>query len=900
MGIRRVTWLSNEQEKEPIQYMTSQEIRQSFLDFFKSKNHHIVPSAPVVPQDDPTLLFTNAGMNQFKDVFLGLRQRQWARVADSQKCIRVSGKHNDLEEVGRDTYHHTFFEMLGNWSFGDYFKAEAIEWAWELLTGVWHLPADKLYATVFAGDELDKVPGDEEAAEYWASRTAIDPAHILRFGKKDNFWEMGESGPCGPCSEIHIDRGPGFCTNTDPGHVCAVNSGCARFIELWNLVFIQYNRDEEGVLNTLPARHVDTGAGFERLVSVLQKTRSNYDIDLFVPIIAEISRVTGRPYGEGEEGVAFRVLCDHIRALSFAIADGAIPGNEGRGYVLRRILRRAARFGRLLGMREPFIYKLVKPLADSMGEAYPELRQRQSHIERVIRSEEESFGRTLDRGIEIFEEKAAASPGGVLSGRDAFLLHDTYGFPLDLTQLMAAEKNLSVDVAGFEAEMEEQRQRSSRARDVSYEKIEVDAVMGEGSQFRGYQVDILETELIHYEPGRIVLRESPFYAESGGQVGDRGEIGNDHFRFAVETTKHVGEHIVHFGELREGSAPVPGERVEASIDAERRRATERNHTVTHLVHRALRTVLGEHVQQAGSLVAPDYMRFDFTHFEKMSAEQIRAVEDIVNREILQNRPVHWQVMPIEEAKALGAMALFGEKYGDEVRMVEVQDFSRELCGGTHVRATGEIGLFVLRGESAIAAGVRRLECLTGESARAWLQGRADIAAQSAVLLGCRDEEVVERLERLQQERKALEGEMRKLRHSTSRDIVGELVRGAHKVAGISVAAAQIEAAGVDELKQTADLLREGLQSGVGVLAAVIGDKVQFVCVVTKDLVEGRKLKAGDIVREIAAVAGGSGGGSPHMALAGARDAGKIAEALNGVEKIIAEMITRLEPGATQG
>jgi alanyl-tRNA synthetase len=880
--------------------MTSQEIRQSFLDFFESKGHHIVASAPVVPQEDPTLLFTNAGMNQFKDIFLGIRQRQWPRVADSQKCIRISGKHNDLEEVGRDTYHHTFFEMLGNWSFDDYFKAEAIGWAWELLTQVWKLPADKLYATVFVGDETDKVPGDDEAAEHWLKHTTINPAHVLRFGKKDNFWEMGSTGPCGPCSEIHIDRGPGFCSSTDPGHVCAVNSGCARYIELWNLVFIQYNRDDQGALHLLPARHVDTGAGFERLVSVLQNKRSNYDIDLFAPIIAEIACITRQSYEEDKNVVAFRVLCDHIRMLSFAIADGVIPGNEGRGYELRRVLRRAARFGKTLGMRQPFIYKLVQPLAASMGDAYPELRQRQNLIERFIRSEEESFGRTLDRGIEIFEEKAAASKDGVLSGSDAFLLYDTYGFPLDLTQLMAAEKNIAVDIAGYTAEMEAQRQRSSRARDASYETIAVNAEMGEGSRFMGYQADALETELIHYETGRIVLRESPFYAESGGQVGDSGEIFNESFRFAVETAKNVGEHIVHFGNLIDGAAPAPGERVEAKIDAARRRATERNHTVTHLVHRALRSVLGDHVHQAGSLVAPDYVRFDFTHFEKLSDEQIKTVEAIVNQEIIKNRPVSWQVMPIEQAKLLGAMALFGEKYGDQVRMVEVDDFSRELCGGTHVHATGEIGLFVLRGESAIAAGVRRLEGLTGEAALAWLRGRAAIAAQSASLLGCREEEVVDRLERQLQERKALEGELRKLRQSSSQDAVGELVQAAREISGLKVVAARIEAANVEELKQSADQLRDALGSGVGVLAAVAGEKVQFVCVVTKDVVEGRKIKAGDIVREVAKVAGGSGGGSPHMALAGAKDPEKIDAALAEVGNIIAEMVKKFEPGRTQG
>ncbi len=869
--------------------MTSHEIRQSFLDFFKSKGHHIVASAPVIPQDDPTLLFTNAGMNQFKDIFLGLRQRTSPRIADSQKCIRVSGKHNDLEEVGRDTYHHTFFEMLGNWSFGDYFKAEAIAWAWELLTDVWKLPKDKLYATVFAGDAEDNVPADEEAAAEWRTKTDINPDHILRFSKKDNFWEMGETGPCGPCSEIHIDRGDGYCDNKDPNHHCGVNAGCARYIELWNLVFIQYNRDERGVLKSLPSKHVDTGAGFERVVSVLQKKRSNYDIDLFTPIITRISAVTGKPYGDGEEGVAFRVLCDHIRALSFAIADGAIPGNEGRGYVLRRILRRAARFGRVLQMREPFIFKLVEPLAESMGDAYPELRQRRAHIERVIHAEEESFGRTLDRGIEIFEEKAAkalASGSDVFSGSDAFLLHDTFGFPLDLTQLMAGEKNLRVDVEGFNEEMEAQKQRSSRSRDANYQTIDIAADAKGGSEFTGYLLDAGDSEIIHAEPQRLVLQKTPFYAESGGQVGDTGRIFNDSFVFLVENTKYVGEHIVHFGKVDSGALPQAGDRVQAEIDAGKRRATERNHTVTHLLHRALRSVLGEHVHQAGSLVAPDYMRFDFTHFEKMSEAQLQAVEKMVNDSILENHPVHWRFLPLEKAKEMGAMALFGEKYGDEVRMVEVEGFSRELCGGTHVKATGEIGLFTVTSESAVAAGVRRIEAITGGVAYDHSRHKMRLVAETAEALGCREEEISERLLRILQERKVLEHEVKKLRQAGSRDVIAEIIGRAGEISGVRIATGRIEVAGIDELKQAADVLRDGIASGIGVLATVLDGKVSFVCIVTKDVTDARNLRAGDIVKQVAQIAGGSGGGSPHMALAGAKDPEKIDLALEKVEEIV--------------
>ncbi len=871
--------------------MTSAQLRQSFLDFFRSKDHRIVPSAPVVPQNDPTLLFTNAGMNQFKDVFLGTGKAPYPRVADSQKCIRVSGKHNDLEEVGRDTYHHTFFEMLGNWSFGDYFKAEAIEWAWELLTEVWKLPKERLYATVFAGDEADGVPRDDEAAEYWRRRTDIDPTHIMQFGKKDNFWEMGDTGPCGPCSEIHIDRGPEFCDVKTPGHVCGVNAGCARFIELWNLVFIQYNRDQNGRLHQLPAKHVDTGAGFERLLSVIQGKRSNYDTDLFAPILAQISEITGKPYSEGEEGVAFRVIADHVRALSFAVADGAVPGNEGRGYVLRRILRRAARFGRLLDMHEPFIYRLLDSLVAVMGDAYPEIRRRRDYIQRVIRSEEESFGRTLDRGIELFEEKAAEvmqSGGTVFPGRDAFLLHDTYGFPLDLTQLMAQEKGLTVDTEAFDREMEKQRDRSARARDVRYQSIAVDESTA-ATQFVGYTEDRTEAEVVLYEDGRLVLDRTPFYAESGGQVGDTGVIRGEGFEFVVEDTKRIGEHIVHLGRLAVGSAPRRGDRVEAVIDVERRRATERNHTVTHLLHKALRSIVGDHIHQAGSLVHPDYMRFDFTHFERLG-DALPQIEAEVNAQIRADRAVRWKILPLEEAKAAGAVALFGEKYGETVRMVEVDGYSRELCGGTHVRATGEIGLFVITAESSVAAGVRRVECLTGRRAFEHLRARAAAAEAAAQTIGCPVEELPKRLQALLAERKALEAELRQRKEADSKDIIGRLLSRVRRVGDIQLVAELVEAESVDELRRMGDLLRDGLKSGVGILAAKTGDKGAFVCIVTQDLI-ARGLKAGEIVKKVAAPAGGSGGGAPHMAAAGAKQVDRLADALAQAEQIIAESAT---------
>lgn len=870
--------------------MTSNELRQSFLDFFKSKEHHIVASAPVVPQEDPTLLFTNAGMNQFKDIFLATRKVTHKRVADSQKCIRVSGKHNDLEEVGRDTYHHTFFEMLGNWSFGDYFKKEAIEWAWELLTEVWKLPKDNLYATIFEGDAADGVPADTEAGGYWKSRTDIQPDHILSFDKKDNFWEMGDTGPCGPCSEIHIDRGEGFCDSTDPNHVCEVNSGCARFIELWNLVFIQYNRDETGALHQLPAKHVDTGAGFERLVAVMQNKASNYDTDIFTPLLKRIGELTGKPYSDGEGGVAFRVIADHIRALSFAIADGAIPGNEGRGYVLRRILRRAARFGRVLGRHEPFIFKLVETLATKMGGAYPEIVQRQDYVSRVIKAEEESFGRTLDRGIEIFEQKSAElikAGETVFPGADAFMLHDTYGFPLDLTQLMAEEKELSVNVAAFNTEMQKQRERSSKTR-ATYQSIDIEGAEG-GSEFVGYSQDSIEAHIVQFSDGKIVLDKTPFYAESGGQIGDSGVIKNDNFEFKVNDTKYIGEHIVHMGELVTGTAPQRGDTVIATVDVQKRRATERNHTVTHLVHKALRTVLGEHVQQAGSLVHPDHMRFDFTHFERLKPEELSAIEEMVNEKILENRKTEWKILSIEEAKSRGAMALFGEKYGDTVRMVEIEDYSRELCGGTHVRATGEIGEFVIVNETSVAAGIRRIECLTGMKAHEYLRSRNHLLEQAAALLNCPPDETNDRISALLNDRKQLEQELAKLRQASSKDAVSDLLDNVKETRGIRYIAAKVQAGHVDDLRQQGDLVRDGLGSGVAVLGAVINNKVSFACIVTKDLIQ-KGLEAGDIVKKVASFAGGGGGGAPHMALAGAKDVDKLSFALSKVKDVINELL----------
>ena len=716
--------------------MTSTEIRHSFLSFFAEHGHAIVPSSPVVPYDDPTLLFANAGMNQFKDVFLGQGKRSYSRAADTQKCIRVSGKHNDLEEVGRDTYHHTFFEMLGNWSFGDYYKKEAIRWAWELLTSVWGLPKNRLWATVYKDDE--------EAEQLWKSVTDIDPTHILRFGEKDNFWEMGETGPCGPCSEIHIDRTPeGTATAS------MVNAGVPEVMEIWNLVFIQYNRDAQGVLHPLPAKHVDTGMGFERICAVLQNKASNYDTDVFMPLIRRIVDITHQQYDGKLTGIdpkqfeidtAMRVLADHIRALTFAIADGATPSNEGRGYVLRRLLRRAARFGRNLGMREPFLFQLVPTLSETMADIFPELGDKQGHIQKVIRGEEEGFNTTLDRGLEIFDQVVRQiGHSKTFPGEDAFKLYDTFGFPLDLTELLAAERGLKVDVGAFTELMEEQRKRSRTAEsqtqpdsrgkeDQEASALDAEIVRGkalarsldtspfEGKfTFTGYDATEGSSSVLSSLKNVLVLDRTPFYGEAGGQIGDRGEIKVDDITIKVLDTQKSGGVNLHI--LESSLALASGRTVNAKIDVERRNAIMCNHTATHLVHAALRKILGTHVHQAGSLVAPEYLRFDFSHFSKLSDRELSDVEVLVNEKIREDiKLMHHRNIPFDDAKKMGALMFFGDKYGDRVNVVEFGDFSREFCGGTHVHATSDIGYFKVKSEGSVASGVRRIEAVTASHA----------------------------------------------------------------------------------------------------------------------------------------------------------------------------------------
>ena len=879
---------------------TSQEIRQEFISFFESKGHKFVRSSPVVPLDDPTLLFANAGMNQFKDVFLETGTRDYKRAVNSQKCIRASGKHNDLEDVGRDNYHHTFFEMLGNWSFGDYFKRDAIAWAWELLVDVWGLPADRLYATVFEGSPEEGVEADEEAEKNWLELTSLPPERVLRCSKKDNFWEMGDTGPCGPCSEVHMDLGEGTCPlEGTEGHNCAVNEdGCWRFIELWNLVFIQYNRKPSGELEPLPAQHVDTGLGLERVVRVLQGKESNYDSDLFTPILAAIAEITGTKDGPGEIGVAFRVIADHIRSLTFAIADGALPSNEGRGYVLRRMLRRAARFGRVLGMREPFIFKLVPVLGKVMGGAFPEIMGQSEHAARVIRSEEESFLQTLERGLEIFEgvvEAQTKAGKNILPGDEVFKLYDTYGFPVDLTELMAQERGFSVDSPGFETLMEAQRAKGKAAGQAIHHLGDWTVLEeGEHSTFLGYDNYSLTTKIHSFnrdETGRwmLVLQQTPFYAESGGQVGDKGQITGSAGTWKVVDVQKDGDRIVH---IAVGDAqPGKGE-VTADVERETRIPTTYNHTATHLMHRALKKVLGDHVNQAGSVVHPDYLRFDYTHFEKPKESQLEEVERIVNAEIRRNTPLTIFETGYQQAIESGVTALFGEKYGDTVRVVEVPEYTSELCGGCHVQATGEIGIFTVVSEGGIASGVRRITALTGAKAEEHLRQASHTVESLRGKLSVTAEELEARVEQLLEERKEMERELRHLKKSGMADDAEGLMGQVKVENGIQILAAKVEAESVDALRGLADNIRKKMDNGVAVLGAVIGGKGSLLCVVSEELVR-KNIKAGEIVNKVADLAEGRGGGPPHMATAGAKNIDKIPLALEKAPELIKEYLSQV-------
>ncbi|PKK91504.1 MAG: alanine--tRNA ligase [Candidatus Wallbacteria bacterium HGW-Wallbacteria-1] len=869
--------------------MNSKEIRAGFIDFFRERGHAFVESSTVVPKGDTTLLFTNAGMNQFKDVFLGIGSRPYTRAANTQKCMRVSGKHNDLDAVGRDTYHHTFFEMLGNWSFGDYYKKEAISWAWELLTDVWGLPKDKLYATVYKDDQ--------EAEDLWKSLTDIDHERILRFAEKENFWEMGDTGPCGPCSEIHIDLGPERCDLSKP-HKCQVNGECGRYIELWNLVFIQYNRDETGALTTLPSKHVDTGAGFERVTMVLQGADSNYSTDVFMPIINEIARLSGTPYpGNCPEGMAHRVIADHIRALTFTIADGALPGNEGRGYVLRRLLRRAARFGLKLGIREPFLHRLIEVVIKVMGEAFPEIVSRRSQVEDVIRNEEEKFARTLGTGLELLDNLIASLPERgmkIIPGDEAFKLYDTYGFPYELTEEIAVEKGFGVDRPGFDEMMSQQRERARAARKKGVFVAEgglpgLETIVS-GHSFVGYGADETQASVLGIwrdgleasllpegEEGFVLLDRCPFYGESGGQTGDQGILRGSELEATVEDTVKLAGACVCLVKVGSGDLGT-GMTLTARVSTENRRATERNHTATHLLHRALKDVLGDHVNQAGSLVEPGRLRFDFTHFDRLEKEQIRDIENRVNSRILADLPVNVNEMGYDEAMGTGAMALFEEKYGDRVRVVEVEGYSRELCGGTHVSRTGMIGSFRVVAEASVSQGIRRIEALTGHRCLQLLDTSRETVDQICHVLGAPADGVVKAVENLRETLREKEREINQLRDTAMMSEMDTFLSRSIEVEGVRVVPAIVRGVEMDKLRTLADRIMEKIGGrGVVVTGSDHDGKAFLVAKVSRDLISS--VKAGDLVREMASICGGGGGGRPDMAQAGGKDPSKIAEAL---------------------
>jgi alanyl-tRNA synthetase len=888
---------------------TSNQIRQSFLDFFRSKGHTIVPSAPVVPQDDPTLLFTNAGMNQFKKIFLSLETRDYTRAADSQKVLRVSGKHNDLEEVGKDHTHHTFFEMLGNWSFGDYYKKEAIGWAWELLTGVWKLPQEKLYATVYVTDE--------ESFGFWKNQAGIDPSHISRHGDKDNFWEMGETGPCGPCSEIHMDMGEGTCPKAgQDGHACGVNvDGCGRFVEIWNLVFIQYDRGADGILKELPSKHVDTGMGFERLVRVLQEKDSNYATDLLYPIIKQTGEISGKQYKPGPEGMSFRVIADHIRALVFTIGDGVLPSNEGRGYVIRRILRRAARHGRLLGLKQPFLYRLASTVIDIMGEAYPDIKQRHEHICMVIKTEEERFGETLDQGLKLFEDiinrkhlaiglrqkvrdTSRLAEDKIISGEDAFKLYDTYGFPLDLTQVMAEEQGFTVDSEGFQQAMTGQRERARAARgEISYTAAR--EVAYPECVFVGYNSLVQKTkitgifvkELPIDQAGKgqtvdITLENTPFYGEGGGQAGDIGFLENPICRIKVlNAVKAFNGSTVHHAEIVSGSVKLRDE-VTATVDQAARLSTARHHTATHLLQAALQQIVGKHVQQQGSMVSPERLRFDFTHFAGLEQMQLDEVEHMVNRKIMDNLPVADEHMKLAEAQKTGAMALFGEKYGEEVRVIFCGDFSKELCGGTHVKNSGELGLFRIIKEEAIASGVRRIEAVAGEAAYKLVKQDELLVAEIQDRLKANREDIVKKLNSQIEELKALEKAKKDAVRLQQGGLIESMVQEVRKVQEVQLLIKLLDGFSQDDMREMADKLRINLPGGIIVLASTDDGKFGFTVAVGDELVKAKKYSAGDIAKKIAAATGGKGGGRPQLAQVGGKDEGKLKEQMGKMENII--------------
>jgi alanyl-tRNA synthetase len=869
------------------------EIRQAFLDFYHSKGHQIVESSSLVPNNDPTLLFTNAGMNQFKDVFLGIDKRNYSRATTSQRCVRAGGKHNDLENVGYTARHHTFFEMLGNFSFGDYFKHDAIQFAWELLTGEnwFNLPKEKLWVTVYETDD--------EAFNIWADEVGVPRERIIRIGDNkgapfasDNFWQMGDTGPCGPCTEIFYDHGD---------HIWGGPPGSAeedgdRYIEIWNIVFMQFNRQSDGTMLPLPKPSVDTGMGLERIAAVLQHVNSNYDIDLFRTLIAETAKVTG---ATDLSSKSLRVIADHIRSCAFLVSDGVLPSNEGRGYVLRRIIRRAVRHGNMVGAKETFFYKLVAPLIDVMGSAADELKRQQSMVEQVLKTEEEQFARTLERGLALLDDELSKLTGDTLDGDTAFRLYDTYGFPLDLTADVCRERNLKVDEIGFERAMEEQRRRARESSGFGADYNSMIRVDG-ASKFSGYEhnqqrssvtalfrdgqaVDVLNAG----EEGVVILNETPFYAESGGQVGDKGELTAQGVSFVVTDTQKYGQAIGHQGKVAQGSLKV-GDSVEATIDEARRSRIRLNHSATHLLHAALRQVLGDHVSQKGSLVSDRNLRFDFSHFEAMKPEQIRQVEDIVNAQVRRNLPIETNIMDLDEAKAKGAMALFGEKYDESVRVLSMGDFSTELCGGTHARQTGDIGLFRITSEAGTAAGVRRIEAVTGEGAIAVMHQDADALREAAALVKSDAHSVADKIRAVMDKTRQLEKELQQLKDQQAAQESASLSSKAVDVKGVKLLVSHLDNVEAKMLRTMVDELKNQLGSGVVVLATTAEGKVSLVAGVTKDLTG--KVKAGELIGMVAQQVGGKGGGRPDMAMAGGSDAAALPQALAGVEAWVADKL----------
>ena len=864
--------------------MKSNELRRTFLEYFRGRGHEIVPSSPLVPGNDPTLLFTNAGMVQFKDVFLGTDRRPYVRATTAQRCVRAGGKHNDLENVGYTARHHTFFEMLGNFSFGDYFKREAIRHCWELLTGVLGLAPEKLWVTVYEHDD--------EAARIWFDDIGIDQTRFSRCGEKDNFWAMGDTGPCGPCSEVFYDHGP----EVPGGPPGSPDEDGDRYIELWNLVFMQFNRDSEGNMEPLPKPSVDTGLGLERTAAVLQGVHSNYETDLFANLIGAAMEITGA----GDPGdKSLRVVADHVRSCAFLVTDGVVPSNEGRGYVLRRIIRRAIRHGHRLGARDAFFWRMVAPLDAEMGDAYPELRRRREQVERALRQEEEQFARTLDQGMRILEDAIDGLDGSEIPGETVFKLYDTYGFPVDLTADIARERSLTVDLDAFERAMDGQR---ARARASSRFKVTGEAAIdvGAASAFVGYdRLDGPATvtavlrdgrDVPRLEPGQegwVVLDETPFYAESGGQVGDRGRLVAGAAGFEVTDTQRHGDAIVHVGTVAGGALSI-GAAVEACVDDRARRAAARNHSATHLVHAALRAVLGEHVQQKGSLVAPDRLRFDFSHYEPVTRDEVRRIEATVSSWILDNDEVRTEVMALEEAKRSGAIALFGEKYDDPVRVLSFGDYSVELCGGTHVSRTGDVGLFKIVSEGGIAAGVRRIVALTGEAALAWVHSMEDRLDRIAGSVKADAETVADRVEAMLARNRELERDLDRLKARIAASHGDDLAAQAVDVEGLKVLAAQIDGADPKALRETVDRLKSRLGSGIVVLASVNAGKVALVAGVTKDCTD--RIEAGTLANHVARQVGGRGGGRPELAQAGGNDPSGVERAIRSVPEWVREQL----------